>query len=165
MLAGYTAAMLGFPSVADPSTVFDTALARVEEISLGIICATVVHSVILPRGIAPMLLAQLDSAIKDARHWMRDTLTRSNAGRRDKDRRAMQTHITALEQSTAAASQAHTLFLHGKFDYLSVLDAQRTQAAAESALAATQAERSADQITLFLALGGWETPYATPAAL
>lgn len=96
MLAGYTAAMIGFPSVTDPLTIFDTALARVEEISLGIVCATLVHSVVLPRGIAPTLLAQLDSAIKDARHWMRDTLTRSNAQQRDKDRRVLANDITQL---------------------------------------------------------------------
>ena len=37
MLAGYTAAMIGFPSVLAPDAVFDTGLARVEEISIGIL--------------------------------------------------------------------------------------------------------------------------------
>src|SRR6478672_11221372 len=32
MLAGYTAALIGFPAVGAPDTVFDVALARVEEI-------------------------------------------------------------------------------------------------------------------------------------
>ena len=59
MLAGYTAAMIGFPSVSDPSLVFDTALARVEEISLGIVCATLIHSIVLPRGLAPALTLSL----------------------------------------------------------------------------------------------------------
>ena len=36
-----------FPSVSEPTLVFDTALARVEEIALGIVCATLVHSVVL----------------------------------------------------------------------------------------------------------------------
>ena len=39
MLAGYTAALIGFPAVADPSTIFDIALARSEEIILAIVCA------------------------------------------------------------------------------------------------------------------------------
>jgi uncharacterized membrane protein YccC len=68
MLAGYTAAMIGFPSVTDPSLVFDTALARVEEISLGIVCATLIHSVVLPRGLAPALTLMLDKAVRDARN-------------------------------------------------------------------------------------------------
>ena len=72
MLAGYTAAMIGFPSVDDPTTVFDTALARVEEISLGIVCATLVHSLVLPHGIAGPLMARLDATLRDARSWMHD---------------------------------------------------------------------------------------------
>jgi multidrug resistance efflux pump len=50
MLAGYTAALIGFPAVDAPGTVFDVALARVEEITLGIVCATVIHSVVLPQS-------------------------------------------------------------------------------------------------------------------
>ena len=50
MLAGYTVGLIVFPGVANPEAIFDTGLARVEEIILGIVCATVIHSVILPRG-------------------------------------------------------------------------------------------------------------------
>ncbi|QVQ27890.1 FUSC family protein [Achromobacter deleyi] len=96
MLAGYTAAMIGFPSVTDPSLVFDTALARVEEISLGIVCATLIHSIVLPRGLAPALTLQLDKAVRDARNWMHDTLSGKNAEQRDKDRRVLANDITQL---------------------------------------------------------------------
>ncbi|WP_202804753.1 FUSC family protein, partial [Novosphingobium sp. B-7] len=40
MLAGYTAAIIAFPSVNQPYAVFDTAVARVTEITLGIVAAT-----------------------------------------------------------------------------------------------------------------------------
>ncbi|KRA01474.1 MAG: FUSC family protein [Achromobacter sp.] len=96
MLAGYTAAMIGFPSVTDPSLVFDTALARVEEISLGIVCATLIHSIVLPRGLAPALTLQLDKAVRDARNWMHDTLSGKAAEQRDKDRRELANDITQL---------------------------------------------------------------------
>ncbi|CAB3626008.1 FUSC family protein [Achromobacter pestifer] len=96
MLAGYTAAMIGFPSVSDPSLVFDTALARVEEISLGIVCATLIHSIVLPRGLAPALTLQLDKAVRDARNWMHDTLSGQNAEQRDRDRRELANDITQL---------------------------------------------------------------------
>jgi len=63
----------------------------------------------------------------------------------------------ARDQSAEAASQARRLFQYGKTDYLTVLDAERTLASNESALAASQADLSSDQIALFLALGGgWE---------
>jgi uncharacterized membrane protein YccC len=77
MLAGYTAGLIGFPAVADPSTIFDTGLARVEEITIGILSATVVHSLVFPQGVGPVLLGRLDRAIADAQRWMGDALTPS----------------------------------------------------------------------------------------
>ncbi|WP_343731735.1 FUSC family protein [Duganella sp.] len=74
MLAGYTAGLIGFPAVTDPATIFDTGLARVEEITIGILSATVVHSLIFPQGVGPVLLARLDRAICDAQRWMGDVL-------------------------------------------------------------------------------------------
>lgn len=74
MLAGYTAGLIGFPAVSDPSAIFDTGLARVEEITIGILSATVVHSLLLPQGVGPVLLARLDRAIGDAQRWMGDVL-------------------------------------------------------------------------------------------
>lgn len=63
----------------------------------------------------------------------------------------------AREQGAQAAAQARQLFRLGKTDYLTVLDAERTLAGNESALAASQAQLAGDQIAVFLALGGgWE---------
>ena len=76
MLAGYTAALIGFPSVETPLNLFDNAIARVEEIGLGILCATVVHSLVLPVGMAPTLLGLLDRGLEDARQWFADVLRR-----------------------------------------------------------------------------------------
>ena len=74
MLAGYTAALIGFPSVETPLALFDNAVARVEEIGLGILCATLVHSLVLPVGMGPTLLAVLDRGLGDARKWFADVL-------------------------------------------------------------------------------------------
>ena len=38
LLAGYSVALIGFPLVDAPDTVWDVVLARVEEITLGIVC-------------------------------------------------------------------------------------------------------------------------------
>lgn len=66
MLGGYTVALIGFPSVAEPGSIFDIALARVEEISLGIICASLVSTVVFPRSVAPVgrVLTTLDQAFR-----------------------------------------------------------------------------------------------------
>jgi uncharacterized membrane protein YccC len=106
MLAGYTAGLIGFPSVSDPAAVFDTAIARVEEISVGILSATLVHSLVFPQGVGPALLGRLDRAIGDARRWMLEVLAvnRPAGGVRDthvrlalaaeiSDMRVMSTHL------------------------------------------------------------------------
>ncbi|MFP3656790.1 FUSC family protein, partial [Burkholderia sp. SIMBA_052] len=55
MLAGYTMPLIALPTVADPSTIFDVAIARTEEIVLGIVCASVVGSTVFPNRLAPTL--------------------------------------------------------------------------------------------------------------
>ena len=74
MLAGYTVALIGFPSVSDPGSIFDTALARVEEITLGILCATLVSTIVLPRSVAPAVAERVESWLNDARALARDAL-------------------------------------------------------------------------------------------
>ncbi|RUO97514.1 FUSC family protein [Hyphomicrobium sp.] len=66
MLAGYTAALVGFPTVNAPSTIFDVALARTEEIIVGILCAAVVSSIIFPRSVAPAIYDRLKGWLADA---------------------------------------------------------------------------------------------------
>jgi len=74
MLAGYTVALIGFPAVTDPAAIFDTALARVEEISLGIVCATLVSTIVLPRSLGPTVAARVDKWLADARQLSQATL-------------------------------------------------------------------------------------------
>lgn len=74
MLAGYTVALIGFPAVSEPGSIFDLALARVEEISLGIVCATLVSTVLLPRNVAPAVASRVENWLKNARSLARDIL-------------------------------------------------------------------------------------------
>lgn len=69
MLGGYTAALIGFPAVGEPGTMFDTAVARAEEILLGILCASLVNTVVLPRSVAPLIAERLDQWLGAARAW------------------------------------------------------------------------------------------------
>lgn len=74
MLAGYTAALIGFPTVTTPELMWDVALARVEEIGLGIICTTVVATVVFPRPLGPMLSARILTWVSRASEWSEDVL-------------------------------------------------------------------------------------------
>ncbi|CAO4178634.1 FUSC family protein [Methylorubrum aminovorans] len=81
MLGGYTAALIGFPAVGDPGATFDTAVARAEEITLGILCASLVNTVVLPQSVAPVITARLDLWLRDARGWVIDVLGRARTAR------------------------------------------------------------------------------------
>lgn len=100
MLAGYSAAMIGFPLVEAPAAMFDTAVARVTEIGLGILCASVVHSIVLPAGLRPSLLGLMDRALGDARRWLDDLLRERPGEAKDKriaaDRQRLALDITQL---------------------------------------------------------------------
>jgi uncharacterized membrane protein YccC len=74
VLAGYTACLIGLPSVDTPEAIFDVALARVEEIALGTLCMTLVDALILPQPAAPLLLQRLDAWRADIARWTRDVL-------------------------------------------------------------------------------------------
>jgi uncharacterized membrane protein YccC len=86
MLAGYTVALIGFPSVSEPGAIFDTAVARLEEISLGIICASLVSTIVFPRSVAPAVAHRVDSWLSDARRLSNVVLLRegTNDTRRGK---------------------------------------------------------------------------------
>ena len=96
MLAGYTAGLIAFPAVNDPGAVFDIGLARVEEITLGMACATLVHSLVFPQPFGPVILQRLDGAIRDARLWIADALHASGVRNTAQDRRKLAGDITEL---------------------------------------------------------------------
>lgn len=74
VLAGYTASLIGFPAVADPGTVFNIALIRVQEIAIGIVCAALIHRYILPSRISGLFNSKLAQTLHAARQRIADTL-------------------------------------------------------------------------------------------
>ncbi|MDH2384872.1 FUSC family protein [Bradyrhizobium sp. CER78] len=106
MLGGYTVALIGFPSVADPGSIFDVALARVEEISLGIICASLVSTVVFPRSVAPAVGGRIRSWLADARRLSRDVLLDRGTS---EARRAQRLHLATdiVEIDTLATHLAY----------------------------------------------------------
>jgi len=97
-------------------------------------------------------LARFDGVVLNA---LRETETALTAYARELDRNAALK--AAREQSALASNQAARLYRFGRTDFLTTLDAQRTLASAQSAVAASDAKLASDQVALFLALGGgWE---------
>ena len=105
MLAGYTATLIGFPTVDHPGQIFDVAVSRVEEISLGIVCATITHSLFFPSPVGAMLKLRVAAWLKDADAWTL-ALLRQNEGEAVADRRHLAT----------AANEIHMLSILLPFD-------------------------------------------------
>lgn len=97
-------------------------------------------------------LARFDGTVLTA---LRETQTALDAYARELDRR--QALAAARASAATVAEQARRLYQAGKTDYLQTLDAERSLASADAALADTQAQMADDQVRLFMALGGgWE---------
>jgi uncharacterized membrane protein YccC len=96
VLSGYTAALIGFPSVLAPDTVFDTAVSRVEEITLGVVCAAIVHSVIFPKSVFSAFEQKLRGAISDTRRWLADGLVQQASPEAEVERRRIAADISEL---------------------------------------------------------------------
>ncbi|WP_368971181.1 FUSC family protein [Raoultella planticola] len=80
VLAGYTASLIGFPAVSDPGTVFNIAIIRLQEITIGIVCAALIHRYILPTRISGLFNSKLAQTLQAMRQRIADTLAgKSNA--------------------------------------------------------------------------------------
>ncbi len=107
MLAGFTAAIIGFPAVNAPLGILETALVRVEEITLGIMCSIVIGTIVLPRPVGPVIIARLDAWFAVARDWIFAVL----AGRRDDD-----TARSARRAMAGASVEVGMLITHLAYD-------------------------------------------------
>lgn len=116
MLAGYTAALIGFPVVNHPEAVFDVATARVVEIGLGIVCASLVHSLVFPRPVGQVLQHRLGEWLAGADRWALDVLSEARGAVSVRDRTAL----------AVAASEIHTLTSHLPFDTSRLRDTRAT---------------------------------------
>lgn len=74
MLAAYSLPLIALPTVGAPETVFDVALARSEEIIIGIVCASVVSAIIFPSSVGTVLGQRISSWLDDAGTWADEIL-------------------------------------------------------------------------------------------
>ncbi|MGC1304732.1 MAG: FUSC family protein, partial [Caulobacteraceae bacterium] len=93
LLAGFTAAIVAFPVAPDPITIFDVTVARCEEISLGVICATVFHSLVFPQAVGPALNQRIQVWTRDARRWAVEVLEGQDPAAHDQERRKLAADI------------------------------------------------------------------------
>ncbi|PWB32820.1 fusaric acid resistance protein [Pseudomonas sp. SDI] len=81
VLAGYTVAIIALPAINHPLLVFDQAVARCTEISLGIICATLASALLWPLRVEQQLGGQARQAWQSGMNAASATLAGDEQGR------------------------------------------------------------------------------------
>jgi len=94
-LFGVTLLLVAVAGVNHPENMFDTAIARVCEITVGIICCTVIDSILAPRSMKNNLLDKLNAWLTDFDIWIGDALC-GNTQASERDRQKIIADITAL---------------------------------------------------------------------
>ncbi|WP_338465587.1 FUSC family protein [Novosphingobium sp. ZN18A2] len=131
VLAGYSAVLIAIPSLDTPDAIFTVASLRVQEITLGIVCGTLVHGVIFPGSVSEFLLGRVAVILEDAERWSRDSLALDPDDALEDERRRLALDITEL----------HQLSIHLPFDISRLAPRVRTVRALQ------------DQLSLLMPLG------------
>lgn len=74
LLAGYSVTIVGLAVVNNPTTIFDVAVSRLEEISIGIGCAVLAHSIFFPRNFGDILRCKAEDALAQSAQAASDAL-------------------------------------------------------------------------------------------
>ncbi|WP_058970582.1 FUSC family protein [Type-D symbiont of Plautia stali] len=75
MLAGYSAAIMGFPDVTAPTEITYTVISRIEEITVAIICSSLVHRLIMPVSMRNLLEQSVSQWYQNARKLCSELVT------------------------------------------------------------------------------------------
>lgn len=160
VLAGYTASLIGFPSVLDPGSIFETASVRVQEISIGILCAVVIHRYILPKRMTHQLTGKLSATLRDARrlagHALSATSGETHEGRHQlaADLLVIQGLATHLPYDPAPTPPRKTLqLIHDRLARLLMLAAEIEDRV--DALRSVDGHASGELIALIAEIGAW----------
>ncbi|KPC54753.1 FUSC family protein [Amantichitinum ursilacus] len=97
MLAAYSLPLIALPAVNNPQGVFDIAVARSEEIILGIICASLVAAIVLPTRVSQALNGRLQAWMNDAADWAAEVLVPTDASKPAHHRHKLASDILALD--------------------------------------------------------------------
>ena len=105
MLAGYTAVIICFNSIyyIETVSIFDMALGRFLEISLGVVCSAVVNAIIFPMHIGPVIQMRVSKTMQDTQHVFNAILS---------DEKHQNNYTQLLANITRDTSDIHTMAEH-----------------------------------------------------
>lgn len=138
LLAGYTATIVGLAVVNAPETIFDTTVSRIEEISLGLICSAIAHSVIFPQSVTVELNRMIQVTLSTAGAWLSGALKRPE----------IPPDALAQQQLATVVTELHVLYTHVDFEISDVPRAGGAMRVLQERLAVLLPRLSAIQKTL-----------------
>jgi uncharacterized membrane protein YccC len=97
VLAGYTVAIIGFPSVQAPAGIFNSAILRVQETGLAIGMVCLVHG-IWPQTVTMRLRSQVAAVVASAEQLGRSALSGARDAGLDQQRRRLARSVNDIEQ-------------------------------------------------------------------
>ena len=95
-MAAFSSAVISFPYLDDPANIFDTTIARVQEMTVAILCVTMVHALLQPWSATPVIRARAQSFLGHARRWAAEALSSQHTRLEDEHRRMLAADVTEL---------------------------------------------------------------------
>jgi uncharacterized membrane protein YccC len=95
-MAAFSSAVISFPYLDDPTNIFETTIARVQEMTVAILCVTMVHAVLQPWSATPVIRARAQSFLDHARRWSAEALSNHHTRLEDEHRRMFAADVTEL---------------------------------------------------------------------
>lgn len=95
-MAAFSAAVISFPYLDDPANIFETTIARVQEMTVAILCVTAVHAVLQPWSATPVIRDRARSFLADARQWAAEAIGNHHTRLENEHRRRLAADVTEL---------------------------------------------------------------------
>ncbi|XVJ99378.1 FUSC family protein (plasmid) [Burkholderia vietnamiensis] len=95
-MAAFSSAVICFPYLDDPTNIFITAVSRVEEMSVAILCVTIAHRVVKPANNRPVIHERALSFLGDACRWTAEAFGTRHARLEHAHRRKLTADVTEL---------------------------------------------------------------------
>ncbi|MBR8050948.1 FUSC family protein [Burkholderia vietnamiensis] len=95
-MAAFSSAVICFPYLDDPTNIFITAVSRVEEMSVAILCVTIAHRVVKPANNRPVIHERALSFLGDACRWTAEAFGTRHVRLEHAHRRKLAADVTEL---------------------------------------------------------------------
>jgi uncharacterized membrane protein YccC len=95
-MAAFSSAVISFPYLDDPANVFTTTISRVEEMAVAIVSVSLIHGLLQPWSVTPVIHQRARAFLADAARWTRDALGQRHTRLEYEHRRKLAADITEL---------------------------------------------------------------------